>query len=280
MYIIHRVIDVPGRSATVRITPLADIHAGTIFCDEALVREWVKRIAEDEFHFWIGMGDYAEFINRKEWRHRASHEAKWLHGRDDIARLQVEWLADTLAPIRHKCLGLIRGNHEDSMVRHYERDVYYDLVQAIKTDPNDRLALGTEGFLRVTLRRSGRSAQAFDFYLHHGYGGGKLLGADALELGRLATSFDFDVALMGHRHRLVVIPGEVRVGLSASGRLRLVRKDMRAALCGSFRNEVLEGVECGYARRKGYPPKRTGPLTIELEAFCGKRVQRNIRIIS
>lgn len=283
MRVLEHTIAVPGRSSRVLITPLADVHVGTVFCDEALFRRWVRWIADDPWHFWIGLGDMAELINRRDPRHREDWNARWLWGKADVAQAQIEFLLDHLAPIRDRCLGLLRGNHEEEMLRVYERDVYYDLVQGLKVHPDQRLALGMEGFLRLRFIREGipKDAQVFDFYLHHGYGGGRLPGADALALGRLATSFDFDVALLGHRHRVLCFEG-VRKGLATGGRgrLRIVTRDWRAALCGSFRNEYLEGVEVeGYAVRKGYPPTATGPITVQVEVFHGQDSERHLRVI-
>lgn len=55
-----------GRADEFRIYPLGDIHLGAAACDEDKFKRLVERIASEPTSKWIGMGDYADFINRSD----------------------------------------------------------------------------------------------------------------------------------------------------------------------------------------------------------------------
>ena len=144
-----------SRADTFRIVPLGDVHLGNAACDEKLFKAAIDSIAADDNAYWIGMGDYADWINRKDPRHRESRLAPWLHGRDDLAMHQRQRVVETFQPIRDKCLALVKGNHEDTILKHSEVDVYYRLVEEMKTSTDHQLALGVQGFLVLVLNRGG-----------------------------------------------------------------------------------------------------------------------------
>lgn len=267
-------ITVPGRGSVVRVYALADLHLGNALCDEALLRQTVKRIAEDPLARWVGLGDYAEWINRKDPRHRESRLAPWLHGKDDLAAAQRAYLLDVLAPIREKCLALVKGNHEDSILHHSETDVYYHLVEAMRNG-GEPLALGVQGFLVLNLSRSENSDKRdVVFYLHHGYTGGRFAGAKALALERLPGSYEFDVGLMGHSHVRQVL---TKTRLVVNNGLRVVERRQVCAVCGTFLRS--QGEPEQYGEMKGYTPTDTGCVVVEIEAFCGRKSDMNVRVV-
>ena len=51
-----------------KLYPLGDIHAGTIYCNEAKIQKQVLEIQRDPFALWVGMGDYADLVLEKDWR--------------------------------------------------------------------------------------------------------------------------------------------------------------------------------------------------------------------
>ena len=63
MRVIRREFYNVSRSDIYHITPLGDVHLGSVACDEALLQATVDRIASDPMGYWIGMGDACEFIN-------------------------------------------------------------------------------------------------------------------------------------------------------------------------------------------------------------------------
>jgi hypothetical protein len=253
MRVIERHIEVGGRSEWIVIYGIFDAHTGTVRCREDKLKQIVSEIAVNKNSYWIGGGDMAEFIIRSDPRHKESDLAPWLHGKDDIAKVQIEHLAEIVTPIAPQCLGLLCGNHEDEIFKHHERNVYSDILSAIKNScgHNEQLGLGYDGFILLRDRRGNHHTDTLTIFTEHGYGGGRLKGGDVLNSQRIFANVDCDVYLAGHRHKAHLIPHtKVQV---IEGRAREVIK--LAAVAGSFRERVTEHQEDdpgSYEDRKGY----------------------------
>jgi len=263
--VIIRTIEHPHRGDHIDITPLFDMHVGNAACDEVLLRQTVKRIESEENHYWIGGGDAGDFINRKDRRHRETAIASWLHGVDDLARMQRDRIISILEPIKDKCLGLLRGNHEDDFLRYHEVDIYTSMVDRLRIDHKVKLMLGSQGFIVLRLNRKSEGAKKkgeswpIRIYCHHGYGGGRMEGGHALALGRIFKDYDCDIGLMGHRHVKQVLP-RVQVAVTRDG--RLYDRYQVGAFCGSFLRSYTEDEV--YAEARGLPALPIGSIRIRL----------------
>jgi hypothetical protein len=276
MQIIERVIERERIDDTYRLYHLTDLHLGNAFCDEQQIERVVAEIRNDPLALWTGGGDYADFINRKDKRHRESNLARWLHGKDDIAKIQIERLEALLSPIAHKCLALCKGNHEDSILTYSERDVYASLVD-VMTRPGRRIRLGFGGYVVIRWRhgtdnrKSARDVWTTTLWLHHCAGGGMLAGSDALTLERLPIWYDFDLAILGHRHRKMVLPLK-RTRPSPTAQ-RIEKPTLYAAFGGSYMELFDEQLETEtYAERKMLPPRATGGVVFEFRP-AERRIQ-------
>lgn len=271
MRVIERAIEYHSRSEVITITPLGDLHFGNAATDEQLIKRIVQQIAEDPSHFWLGGGDYCDFINRKDPRFRETAIASWLHGVNDLAGRQIQKTRDELEPIKDSCLGLLKGTHELSILKHSERDVYASLVDALKPSHDVPIRLGVQGFvrLRLTCVSSGNvryNTWTVVIYCHHGVGGGILEGGHALALGRLFKSYNCDIGLMWHRHRRHVID---QIQLQPAKRGNKIKERYQvAAFCGAFLKSYSEDEV--YAEEKHYPPQPVGPVQVILHPGTGK----------
>jgi len=210
MRVIRRQFYNVKRADEYRIVPIGDVHIGSKACDEGLFRQVVKRVQECDNCYWIGMGDYADFINLKDKRFDPAILADWLTLADlnDLAAAQRDRFLGIVEPIAGKCLALVEGNHERTITRHYERAIYAEIVSAIKgmagIDADDRLGLGFCGWLVLSFFRGGKRKRAggrnVTINLHHGFVGGRLAGAKALNMQRWLWSHDCDIAVFGHSH--------------------------------------------------------------------------------
>lgn len=256
-----RTIDGAGRGASpVTIWPLGDVHVGAEGSNERAFKRDVERIAADPSAYWIGMGDYMDCITRHDPRFDTDELASWITVRHlrDVVTAQRDRFLDLTRPIWGQCLALVAGNHEGSVLRHYERDVFRELVGAIQptsAEPDVPLALEYEGYLRlrfvrpVVVRDKGQPSVTLDAYLHHGYGGGRLMGGKALTLGREAGWHDVDLIIMGHTHAPVAFPSWRR-WIDRRGTVRTRR--VTALVSGTY------SIDPDYARRGGYAPGGDG----------------------
>lgn len=257
--------------------PLGDIHLGNRACDEKRLKAIVAAIAADDRALWLGMGDMADFIGRSDTRFDVDALAPWLTVAHlgDIAAAQRDRLLDILGPIAPKCLGMIEGNHERAIKKYYERDIYRELVSGIKERggfPADHdLAFGYSGWLTLHFYRSTtrHRATVLRVYLHHGYVGGKLAGAKALNMQRVLWIHECDLAIMGHSHNTATQIEAVR-------RLR-GNKEVQDHRIGMYSGTFMNGAR--YAEVKGYFPT---PLTqpVALLRPGAAEVRDRIRVVT
>lgn len=246
---------------------LTDIHDGIKPSRTDKLKSIVSEIAKDpERSFWVDLGDRFDLINRSDPRFTTDILADWLTISDlaDIAKAQRNHYLDIVSPIAPQCVGLIEGNHEAMIKKHYERDIYLETVAGIKEIgkfPSDHnLAWGYSGWLVFNFYRKEQRASVAKIkcFLHHGHGGGQLAGGAALVLERILLRHNCDLALLGHNHRTFTLPvtvEEVNNGNRVVGGLR------QGAFCGTFFDGI--GYDT-YASMKGYPALPVGYIKIIL----------------
>ena len=266
MNCVSRRIEYGSRADVFRVVFLSDVHLGTRYCDEALLRQTVQSIADDPHAYWLGLGDYCEWINRKDPRADEETLAKWLHGRKDIAGLQTTMIGEALRPIADKCLGMIKGNHEYTIEQHTERSVYDDLVNGLLDTRDGRagIRLGPNGFVTLQFsRKTGEtrgSTWSCTLYATHGCSGGRKMGSKALRLTDIHATVEADVVVMGHTHTPMWFPTERQV----SGRRKVAElRTCHLINAGSFLGTDQLGWP-EYARVKDYPPTQARVVALEI----------------
>lgn len=269
MRCITKVVEHDSRSDVFRIIPIGDCHLGHIATDERLLQRTIDDIKESENTFWIGLGDIVDGIGRMDKRHREESLAKWCHGTNRVFKEQRDRAVEMFRPIGSKCIGYIKGNHEEYLEASGV-DLYYSVLEGIidnddesQTVPTESLALGMSGFIMLKFRRDGEGkggTQAIVIYAHHGAGGGNLMGALALRLERLPASYDADVYIIGHAHKKASQITR-KVFIDRSGNIQ--EKDLWACSTGSFMRESVESTTI-YPERSMMKPQSLGSVEIDL----------------
>ena len=266
MKIIERRWTDVSRSDEFRLYPLADPHVGAAGCDEGRLRAVVKQIADDPNGYWVDIGDKCEFINLSDKRFDPRSLAPWLkaHHLGDVAKAQAERYLEIVRPIASKCLGMVEGNHEYAIRAKYERDIQLEIVSQVKEwagmDAADSLDLGVTGWLMLKFSRASgtRRTTTIRINVHHGFVGGRLAGAKALNMQRWLWTHECDLALMGHSHNT-----ETQIEAVERVRGSRVLIDIRkGAFCGAFLGKAM-GVD-SYVDRKGYFPSPLGNIVVVL----------------
>jgi hypothetical protein len=273
MKVIRHDINYKSHLAVIKIKPLYDLHIGALFCNEEKIKEDVAAVLADPLAFAIIGGDVCEFINRSDKRHKEEGMAKWLHGHGDVAQVQIERAIKLLSPLtkKNKVLAVMMGNHEENILKKYERDVYAELVRNLRRSDGVHIGLGYAGWLQLNMKEMSRSATSvnkkiasklwcIDVWLSHGYGGGILEGGHALTLGRVFKSYNADLVLMGHRHVFASIRN-LQISLSPYGKVQ--DRMQVGAFCGSYRKSYIQdnsvvAPSASYEQMKGYPPQECG----------------------
>jgi len=263
MQIVTRTIKHTSRSDVFKITPLSCIHWGGRDCHKSLLRACIRRIAEDENHYWILMGDAIEAINPTDKRSDLAEldPSTTLEQLQDLAYSQIKGIAGELDPIRGKCLGILTGNHEEKLRIRYFADAHARLCELLQNDFGD-LNLDYSAFIRWKFVRGARnSATSRDviIWAHHGAGGGRKTGGVVNRLEDMPLYFpDADIYIMAHVHRRIAfIQDAVSIGRRAD---KLVEIHRALGCTGTFKKTYEQGCR-GYGEKAQLQPSPLGVVS-------------------
>lgn len=264
MRCLAKTIEHDSRADVFRIVLLGDVHLGAAACDERLLQQTVDYIHNTPATFWIGIGDMVEAIPRQDKRYSEDVTAKWLHGKSAIIKYQRDRLTDILKPIGPRCLAYLIGNHELCIAEQHSSDVYLDVIEAIRATDDTDIRMDMAGFLVLKFQRSHDGdrkggTRTLTMWLHHGYGGGDLMGGSALKLERMSESYAADVYAMGHVHKRMVFP-TVMTGATRAG--TITARNCYHILTGSMLKTALP-VGTTYSERFGKKPVALGAVELE-----------------
>lgn len=243
-----------SRSSEFVLYPLGDIHAGTVFCAEESIRRQVEIIRRDPKAYWVGMGDYAEFITPKDKRWDGSSIAPWVD-RGDVARSQEKWVISLFKPIKNKCIGLLSGNHEESIRISFNQDVYRHICDALEVE-----RLGYSCMVRLIFNRGMETQKGFsvDCHFEHGSGSAQTPGGVTQRLVRMFNDYIADVYAMGHVHR-VKVENSSPLAIVGQRSLQIKAKPKAGAMTGCwFRTYEDNDGQPSYGEIKAYSPNVIG----------------------
>jgi len=238
---------------------LGDIHAGSIHCAESKIKEKVDEIKHNKRALWIGMGDYSDCVTTKDKRWGAYGLASWVN-QGDIVNSQKEWLSKLFMPIKDKCLGLLTGNHEETIHDRHDDDIARHLCTDLSVP-----FLSYACFVELVFERAGGTRRMYQIFAWHGSGAAASDGGKLMRLMRLVNDVQADIYLMGHLHDIVI---------KSPHRLKCVNGKIKdipliAAMTGSWLTAYTQpkgGANMGisYAEKKGYAPSRIGTPVIHI----------------
>jgi len=238
-----------ARPDVFKVYTMGDEHLGTKHCSEKEILKHVNQIKNDPFAYWVGMGDKAEFITPIDPRWDVDVIADYVHP-DNIAYDQSERYCDIYSPITHKCLGLIEGNHEDSIRAHSHIDVQKNICKRLGV-PN----LGYSAFIKILFQRSGGHVEKIVGFFTHGAGCATTKGAKLNRLQRVMDSFEADIYAHGHVHDIIT-DNKSYITLDQNNKIK--QKEKYGAMTGCFFTTYSQGVRASYGEKKNYPPTIIG----------------------
>lgn len=270
-YIYHH-----SRSDKFRIWNLADIHWLNRACAEGEIRRDIKEIEKDPFSFWIGGGDYCDFIGYRDKRFDPDSVPEWVPVKElgRLGKFGMEQIADLCRPIKDKCLGLVLGNHEKKYELATEQESLHGwLCTELGVKSLEYSALFDVVFCRTMTAEmpclqstppenpNGRNACAFRVFVHHGAGYAQTPGGKLNRLVQFMQSFDADLYFCGHVHDQVARQ-EPAIGANATC-TKLVQRKRLGLVSGSYLKTYAQGA-CSYGEQRGYRPTNLGAAIAEV----------------
>jgi len=262
-----RYIYYASRTDTFRIWALADFHLGNIGCHKALLKKHIAEIAADPFSYWVGIGDYGEYITSDDKRANAEMRDKEVLPEESLGSVGMTlstYIRDLLQPIAHKCLGMGYGNHEFYYMNTKDQQRLHSwLCTELKVADLGYSFLMNVCFIRKNVPSKlgqvwmspdigkGAAVSAFRLYGHHGAGGASTRGGKTRRLEKFMHDNPYAHAyFIGHVHdqQVLKIPG-----LDGDRSCEhLVARDRLGMITGSYLRTYMQGTQAGYGERAAY----------------------------
>lgn len=255
-------LEIPYRSRkdTFRIWFIGDIHLGSKLCDEKQLKNDIDAIRVDPNAKVFLLGDICDFISLNDWRYESDNIAPWVDP-TDVGNSQMEYAVKLFDPIADKIIGAIQGNHERTMERDSNNNVHKNFCNDLSLRN-----LGYSALIRMafTWRRNktdkqGGDFRALDIFLHHGFGGGRTMGADGNRFAEVQRGYEADIYVMGHTHQRHASKSIIYKINNLCD--ELVPKTRLACRSGTYLKTTQQKT-ISYSERAGFNPLVTGGLCI------------------
>ena len=262
----------PGNSKWFLLT--SDRHHDNAHCSRALEKKHLDEAVERDAHI-IDIGDFFCAMQGK-WDRRADTtqlRPEYIGG--NYLDLLVDEATKFFGPYADRFLQISPGNHETSILKRHETNLTERLVERLNQKSGDHKIHvgGFSGWVRFQLAyQSGKNSRAFNFYYHHGYGGGGPVTRGVIQTNRMATYLpDAHFVYTGHTHDEWLVPIQ-RARLSQAGKpYQDTQTHIRTP---GYKDEFDDG-EGGWHIERGGPPKPTGACWLRFY-FLNKEFRHEI----
>lgn len=273
-YIIHK-----SKTDEFTIWNLSDLHLLSASCAEKELKKDIATIAADPHAYWFGGGDYADYIgydDAKRFDPDCVSDSLTLRDLGMMGKKSVETVRDWLAPIKHKCLGLLLGNHEKQyQKKHQQEDLhswlctelgvanlgYSAFVDVVFVRHNQAKKIGLTAS-RDNAPREQSNSSSFRFFLHHGAGYAQTPGGKLNRLIQFMNCFDADVYMVGHVHDKV---GRKQPALTADASCSKLCQRIRVGVISGSYLKTYEQGRTSYGEQRGYAPVMIGASWVSIK---------------
>ena len=187
----------------ITIIPIADVHLGARECMEQEFISFIDSIKDKPNVYLVLGGDLISnglknsLTNVYEELYRPMEQKKMM--------------AKILAPVAHKILCAVSGNHERRSGKDSDDDPTYDILAKIDREDIYRENMA---FLKCQFGKSdgdGMKNPTYTIVVTHGAGGGMLTSGAVLRGERFGYAVDgMDALIMGHTHKpFTTVPGKI-----------------------------------------------------------------------
>jgi len=179
------------------LIPISDVHVGHIDHNKKLFQDTVKWI-KDNNSYTILLGDLIDGISQKDRRYENDSIAdEFKPYLDNLHYRQCEIFLKDIMPIKDNIIGVMGGNHEQTVKKQFGFDAISVIAQRLEkpilTDP---------GYVIIRFH-DGKATRLYNIFCSHGnFLGGRKRGSKVNNLEDKMSDFDFDLILAGHSHDL------------------------------------------------------------------------------
>ncbi len=247
--LIVRVVD---SRPVVPLVGIGDLHLGSKNCDLDLVKKVIKWTKEHDA-WWIGMGDWLEHATRHS-------VGSGVYDQTLTINQQIELATSLFQPIADRCLGLLKGNHEERGVKGDGNDTMSTIANDLRTKNTASGRVPYLGWFSAFVitggMRSKETRCSYSGVAFHSYSGNKNAGLAFAWVDREVRSFieGVDLIFKAHDHNRGMSPPDE--GLSFS------KSNLGFAPCKRYTLLTGHFLEWGgsYAAAKPMKPKPKGTV--------------------
>lgn len=242
------------------IYPLGDFHIGHKSCRLDKLQANIEEIKKDDTAFVILLGDLAECIvpgDKKRFRYDQIHDA-FVQNVGTLPTAYLDYLKELLEPIKSKIIASHNGNHEDSLLKYYYRDINAELCGYLGVP-----YVPGHLFTKINFSyETGGHQKSIIINSAHGHKSGYKTGSKVNFMEDLPSWIDANLILRGHSHSLFCNK-KIKIGPN-SRNTKIVQKEILVAHCGSYLEAYKSGSKT-YAEDSDMAPTTIGILKIFIE---------------
>ena len=174
----------------IELLHITDIQWGNPQCNKEKLEEYREWVTKKPYRFTILGGDMCDLNTMLS-------VGKGAMEQDSEPSEQVLSLAEFLAPISHRILGYVGGNHEQRGQK-FGHDFGAHLAGLLRVPYSD-------GIQAIDLYYG--DWEPFKIYLWHGRGGARTMGSKAQAMMSVIQNDRANLYISGHTHTALVLPG-------------------------------------------------------------------------
>jgi len=255
----------------IRLVAVGDFHLGSGAFHRRRFTRFMEYQASLPYTHFIIMGDIfdALVVNDSKRFRLSGIDRRYLNAEnpDRFLDMQVDDGVELLEPYKKNILGILRGNHEDQILKRYNTDMVDQLCTRLGSRELD---LGYSSLVYLSLRRETSSgtdnrggSRALKLYLHHGFGGGSRTEGGAITTyARFIMYYDADIYLVAHSHQLWS-KKIARIGITQHGEWE--DRTIILANTGTFKKSLVEGTPPTWEETMGFNPRLLGGIVVEIK---------------
>lgn len=198
-------IDLPQDLLLMEIHTFADEHIGDEHCDMRRLHERIEYIKNNPHAYFIMNGDILDNATKTSVGDTYTQELNPME--------QLKLAVELFDSIKHKCLCVTHGNHENRTYRQDGINMSYLIAKQLGLEdrytPTSAVLFLRFGTMSRGLKETNGSGRVrkicYTIYVLHGSGGGRKEGSKVIRLADMASIIDTDIYLHSHTHLGVIM---------------------------------------------------------------------------
>lgn len=199
--IVHEFPEKPN----ITVIPISDVHLGSRECMEQEFISFIDKVKNEPDTYLILGGDLINNATRSSVTNVFEEIMRPADQKKEMAKI--------LAPVAHKILAAVSGNHERRSGKDADDDPTYDILCKLDRESVYRESMAFVKLQFGKIANSGMYNPTYMLVVTHGAGGGALTSGAVLKGERFGYAVDgMDALIVGHTHKpFTTVSGKIAI---------------------------------------------------------------------